>query len=127
MSNWENRTPAKNEVLFELSRQLVPEDMDILSLFLENRKQSGGGDILHVEDQSRSLRVVYEDDNACQRVLAKKFLQFQSYYMRASERGYKINEIYELDTTRIILKNINNHEEVCYLRESLLFHLGEFS
>ena len=126
MSESAKRT-LENQVLFELNRRLASEDLDIMSLYLENRKQSGGGDILLIEEldnnhitcaassavsYKRTLRVVYEEAAVCQRILKKKFFQFQNYFMRSSENGYKLNDIYEIDRCRIILKNINKNEEV---------------
>jgi hypothetical protein len=114
-----------NPILFELNKRLASsDDLDILSLYLENRKQSGGGDIVRIEElndnaATTALRVHYEEADACQRVLAKKFFQFQSYLLRSSVNGYKVNDQYEIDERRIILRNINHSEEVDFL-----LHLG---
>jgi len=114
-----------NPILFELNKRLASsDDLDILSLYLENRKQSGGGDIVRIEElndkaATPALRVHYEEADACRRVLAKKFFQFQSYLLRSSVNGYKVNDQYEIYERRIILRNINHSEEVGFL-----IHLG---
>lgn len=121
---------GSSHVLFELNRPLEQRDVDILSLFLENKRQSGGGNILNIVPISvghevtaakartqqnlncRALRVAYEQADVQQRILAKKFFRFQEYFLRASECGYKLNQLYALDNTRIILENISSSEEV---------------
>lgn len=125
MSNDSGSSQLEHQVLFESNRPLEPRDIDILSLFLENKRQSGGGDILNVvpvcvehtaatEDKAncRALKVTYEQADVQQRILAKKFFRFQEYFLRASECGYKLNQLYTLDNTRIILENISSSEEV---------------
>ncbi len=110
-----------NPVLFELNKRLTSsDDLDILSLYLENRKQSGGGDIVCIEElndktTTSALRVYYEEAEVCQRVLAKKFFQYQSFLLRSSINGYKVNHQYEIDDRRIILKNIKPNEDVSFL------------
>lgn len=132
MSNDSGSSQLGHHVLFESNRLLEQRDIDILSLFLENKRQSGGGDILSIvpisvehevaaaeaktqQDKAlncRALRVAYEQADVQQRILAKKFFRFQEYFVRASECGYKLNQLYTLDNTRIILENISSSEEV---------------
>ena len=118
MSNDSGSSRPEHQVLFESNRPLEPKDIDILSLFLENKRQSGGGDILNIipiqdtKKTCRALRVAYEQADVQQRILAKKFFRFQEYFLRASECGYKLNQLYALDNTRIILENISSSEEV---------------
>ena len=117
----ENRpSPVDNKrVQFEINRRLDPKDLDILSLYLENKKQSGGGDILKLEEDvetGKVLTVIYEEADVQARVLAKKFFKFQNYILRSTENGYRRNCIYPLDKTRIILKNIPLNEEVIITR-----------
>lgn len=108
--------PTDNQVIFEINKALDKLDLDLLSLFLENKRQSGGGDIVKLEevgsDTIRALRVDYEDADAKQRVLTRKFLKFQNYLLRVSENGFKVNDLYEIDDKQIILKNIDKDEEV---------------
>lgn len=104
-----------NKVLFELNRTLDERDLDVLTLYLENKKQSGGGDILKIdkngESSKRTLTVAYEETDAQERILAKKFFKFQNYFLRSSENGHKRNDLYALDTNKIILSNFEPNEE----------------
>lgn len=108
--------PTDNLVIFEINKVLDKLDLETISLFLENKRQSGGGDIVRLEEDSpgaiRALKVEYEEAEAKQRVLARKFIKFQNYLLRVSEHGFKVNDLYELDNKRIILKNIDEQEEV---------------
>jgi hypothetical protein len=106
---------TENQVLFESNRCLEAKDIDILSLFLENKRQSGGGDILRivpVKGSKSALTVFYEAADVQQRILTRRFLRFQEYLLRASEQGYKLNQLYSLDTTKIVLENVSSDEQV---------------
>ena len=113
----DNELEAKsnNQVLFEVNRCLNPADLDLLSLYLENKKQSSGGDILSMDESldkhPKALRIVYEDNQVKQRVLARKFFKFKGYMLRSSENGYKANDLYELDKNRLIIRNIEDEED----------------
>ena len=55
-------SPSDNRCLIELSSPLAPAELDFLTLYLESKKQSGGGDILKVllNEDSTQMTVFYE-------------------------------------------------------------------
>ena len=107
-------TPIKYDdftVEFYSSKPIEPYDLEIILLFLENSKQSGGGDSTeHKLDTSKHLLTMkYENSRAKSRVIDKKILIFQQFKLIASE---PFNEsTFRLDEKKIILKNVS--EKMC--------------
>ena len=103
---------SNNEILLELDRTVNELDLDVLILFFENKKKSGGGDSVSAElmPNKRSIKIVYEESQAKKAVFDRKIFKFESYLIRASVScGYK-NEEHELDEFKIIFKNIDKNE-----------------
>ena len=101
-----------NSVYLELNRDFDSTDLDIISLFFENKKQSDGGDITSITqlDGQNVIKVTFEENDTKNRVLRKKFFSFKSYLIRSSENGLK-NEAYELNEFDLILSNIDSNED----------------
>jgi len=111
-----NNNETINKVTIDLDKQLVaPNELDFLILFLESKKQSGGGDLIRHELSSDffTLTVYYEDKEAQQRVLDKKILQFKNYTLYLSQNGLiqSSNETYSLNSNQIIISNLIQDEE----------------
>lgn len=75
-----------DQVEFFLNKKISDEDLDILMLYLENKRKSGGSDTssFSVDLSRRRLTVVYLDADAKKRVLerqVKKSINFISYYL----------------------------------------------
>jgi hypothetical protein len=110
-------------VTFRSSIPIKPEDLDYLVMFLESKKQSGGGDITHTSRlDSRTLRVVYESRDACDRVLKKRFLRFKNYLLVTSifdrnnnassaDVASLMTRTFELEPRTLIIRNLNIFDE----------------
>lgn len=124
------------KVVIELDKRLEPNDIDFLNLFLESRKQSGGGDIRvsKLNQDLQSLHVFYEDKEAQERVINKRFLRFKSYQLRASLTGCLENDEADLVLNQFILSSLPNeffarifaenlqpHAELTEIKQSTLF------
>jgi len=98
------------QVLIELNKDVRQEELELLTMFLESKKKSDGGDISSISplDSSRqnAFKVVFEDNETKQRILERKFFMFNEYYLRASELGYA-KESYDLDKSRLVVRNID--------------------
>jgi len=104
-------------VLVEVNRVIAPEDMDILTMFFESRRQSDGGEIASINKcqaksssssslSSTSLEIVYTNSDAAKRVLKRRFFSFSNYLLRASESGYQ-KDVYPMDKRNLILRNVH--------------------
>lgn len=110
-----NDTSSDNMVLFEIYPDLKEEDFDLLIMYLESKKQSGGGDIINIENltfdslqSKRSFRIAYQDPEAKERVLSKKFFKFKNYDLKSYQPnilGYK-HDKYDLNKSKLIIKDI---------------------
>ena len=94
-------------VEFYSSKPIEPNDLEIILLFLENSKQSGGGDSSeHKLDPSKHLLTIkYENSVAKQRLLKKKILTFQQYKLIANEPFDETK--FKLDERTIVLTNVS--------------------
>lgn len=64
-------------VEFISTKLIDKEDLDVLCLYLENRKASGGGDIIHKElDQSGRTLIVDYEEVACKKRVLEKQVEF---------------------------------------------------
>jgi hypothetical protein len=98
-------------VLVEVNRMIAPEDMDILTMFFESRRQSDGGEIASInkcqtKSSSSSLEIVYTTLDTAKRVLKRRFFSFSNYLLRASESGYQ-KDVYPMDKRNLILRNVH--------------------
>ncbi|RNA30522.1 hypothetical protein BpHYR1_029222 [Brachionus plicatilis] len=106
----------QNCVTFEFFPDLEEDDFDLLLLFLENKRQSGGGDISNVNDlayssveRRRILKISYENSQVAHRVISKKFLKFKNYHIRSlpgSVSSYK-SETQNILPNKLIIQNIS--------------------
>lgn len=96
-----------HQVFFDLNTHIKKKDLDELLAYLECGSQSAGGRIktfqLVQSKYQSSLIVIYETLDDAERILARKFLRFKFYFIRASETGYK-NDSYELNRDCLIVQ-----------------------
>lgn len=99
-----------NQVLIELNKEVKQEELELLSMFLESKKKSDGGDISSISpldpSKQNAFKVVFEDNQTKQRILKRKFFMLNEYYLRASELGYA-KESYELNKCELAIRNID--------------------
>ena len=101
---------------------IKPEDYDFLVLFLESRKQSGGGDIRQIRQiDPRRLTVVYESAEVAVRVLVQRFLTFKKYLLRSSVFEHAtqpanyaklMKQTFKLNPSGIIVRDLKTSDEV---------------
>lgn len=106
-------TKYLNHVEFKSSKPIEQIDLDIIVTYLENPKQSGGGNITEYNlepTERKQLTVNYENKLFKQRVLAKGILKFQDYIFLVNEPLYEVN--YKFDNQQLILKNIDDNEDI---------------
>ena len=99
-----------HQVFFDINIHIKKKDLDELVAFLECSSQSAGGRIktfqLVQSKYQSSLIVIYETLTIAERILAKKFLRFKFYFIRASKTGYKIDN-YEINQDCLIVQCMN--------------------
>jgi hypothetical protein len=107
------------EVIIESNMPIEDNDHDLFVMFMENRKQSGGGDIEKTErlDSSRQrFKVTYESAESGQQVLAKKSFTFKRYQLTALDSNAKFfnkqNESFEKSTRKIVVKNLITDDDL---------------
>ncbi len=99
-----------NQVTFDVNVPIVPEDLDVIELFVSNKNQAGpNSDLTHFSQapNKKQLTVIYEHQAAKQVVLAKRFFTYKQYFLRASESGYKF-EILPTNPVVVVLTNAND-------------------
>ncbi len=114
---------ATAAITFRSTIPIKLEDFDYLIMFLESRKQSGGGDIsLTSKLDPRTFKVVYESWDACDRILKKRFLKFKNYLLitslfdrnnngNSADVAVLMKKTFEPDTKTVIIKNLNVSDE----------------
>ncbi len=113
-SNSQTKTVAADtSLIIESSKPIKHVDLDILSIYFENKKQSDGGDLISfdpVNDSSSNkiIKLVYQDAETKKRVLDRKFFTFGGYFLRSSELGYQNHDTYDLDKKVLIISNIDD-------------------
>jgi hypothetical protein len=119
--NSNNRTTidtndVDNSVEFYSVKTIKDEDMEILLLYLENPKRSGGSDILSYELGSKGhlLKVVYEKNLAKKRVLEKRKHEYKDFKLVANKSFNKAN--FEVDETSIVLQNVPSSTDTDLVR-----------
>jgi hypothetical protein len=105
-------TPFTNHdevsVEFYSSTPINANDLEIILLFLENSKQSGGGDsIEHTLDSSKHLLTIKYEESVCkERLIKRRVLEFQKYKLIASQ---PFNELsFKNDNRSIVLMNVSD-------------------
>ena len=112
-SSLQTATATNSSLIIESNKPIKHVDLDILSIYFENRKQSDGGDLISfnpVDDSSTNkvIKLVYQDFETKKRVLDRKFFTFGGYFLRSSELGYQNNDSYDLDKKVLIIENIDD-------------------
>lgn len=95
MSMIDNEQRA-NRVEFLSDKPIENDQMDVILLFLESRKRSGGGEILAYtldESTKRRLMVTYKSAESKENVMAKKV-----YIKLNKNLNYQIKIVYEIFT-----------------------------
>jgi len=95
-------------ILVELGKTLKPNDLDLICLYFENKKQSDGGDISKstLSADARSIRIEFESEQTAERVFSKRFFSFKDYHLIATLNGYKHNENYAINKRQFLISNI---------------------
>jgi hypothetical protein len=96
------------EIEFHFSNPIDLNDLDVVILFLENSKKSGGGDIekYQLDNTKQVLEVLYKSKNVRKRVLERHNLNFMSYNIEVME-PFHFNQL-ETDNCILILKNLGS-------------------
>ena len=123
-----------NEVIIDVYSWVnheTEETKELLQVYLENRRLTDGGNIRRVEQSSNNksqFTVDFEESSVRQRLLDRKFLSFNSFLIRSSTRGYRLDE-YETNRREILLRgcesidlasNADDHEIMRMYAENLL-------
>ena len=120
--------PAENKLEIFSNKPIVDDDLDVIILFLESSKQSGGGDITEFELNSnkRILVVNYQSSRAKKRVLEKKIHSFKDFKLIANEPFDETK--FKLNKKAIVLRNISTNmdkEFVSLYAENLVVNDNE--
>lgn len=99
---------SDNKVQFQANKELNDKDLELIVLFLENRHKSGGGDIseYYLNDTKRLLTVTFADEDARERVKAKKSLVFKEITLRVIQE-FNPNAC-EKYNNMLIMTNLSN-------------------
>jgi hypothetical protein len=113
-----------SEILFQSVVDIKQDDFDYLIMFLESRRQSGGGDMKKTEKlNSKEFRVEYEMADAAARILERRFFKFKNYEIRAKKIGDGSDSDKSLNKDKLVIKNLSanddyekqNHESIVRL------------
>jgi hypothetical protein len=98
-----------NEIIVKSANILSENDLELLIMFFENENYSNGGTIENVDViDSNTFKIIYEDANVRNRVLEKISFKFHTYDLKCSSRShYCLNEMFDVNTREIILRNID--------------------
>jgi hypothetical protein len=112
-SNSQTIIDTNSSLIIESNKPIKHVDLDILSIYFENRKKSDGGDLISfnpIDDSSlnKVIKLVYQDAETKKRVLDRKFFTFGGYFLRSSESGYQNHDLYDLDKKVLIINNIDD-------------------
>jgi hypothetical protein len=120
--------PAENKLEIFSNKPIVDDDLDVIILFLESSKQSGGGDITEFELNSnkRILLINYQSSRAKKRVLEKKIHSFKDFKLIANEPFDETK--FKLNKKAIVLRKISTNmdkEFVSLYAENLVVNDNE--
>jgi hypothetical protein len=115
--------PPATPITLKSNVPIKPEDFEYLIMFLESKRQSGGGDISKsTQIDSRTLQVTYESCEVAERVVKKRFLKFKIYILvvsvasdrssssssnNADESDDLMNKMFERDNKKLVIRNLN--------------------
>jgi hypothetical protein len=99
-------SPLSKTIELYSNVKIEEEDLDVIKLFLENKRYSGGGEIAEfkLNDFKRILTVQYEEKRIRDRVLSKKSLKILKYSFTIRSGLEKRD--YDLDPKTLILRNV---------------------
>lgn len=99
----------ENNVIIQSNVDIDQNDVDLITMFFESKKQSSGGDTVSVEKiGNRFIKFNFEEFQAKIRVLEKKFFSFKKYKFKSYDSGimgYR-DQCYPLITDQLIIKDI---------------------
>lgn len=102
-------TNNENTVIIQSNLDLAQNEIDLVIMFFESKKQSGGGDTAS-SDQigKRLLKLNFEEFEAKKRILDKKYFSFKNYQFKSYDSqimGYQ-NDTYASVGNQLIIKDI---------------------
>jgi hypothetical protein len=110
----EDEKQIVNQVELISNKPIEQHDLDVIIAFLENPRQSGGGNILEYNLDSNEriyLNIIYENRIFKQRLLANgRFIKFQDYTFLLNEPISNLN--FKEDNQVLILRNIDENENI---------------
>jgi hypothetical protein len=88
------------------------DDLEVILLFLQNKRRSDGGDLeeYRLNDNKSTLTVLYKDNEAKTRVLARRVFTFGDYTLVASEPFSET--LQKVNHKVLILRNISNTDHL---------------
>lgn len=110
-------------VCFRPNRPLSNADVELITIFLENEKQSSGGDIQSqvYDQQTNLLKVTFENVKTKERVLKKRVFMVLNFELIAFEYIDQLsifnysNELNTLNKSAFLLKNMGQNEDLSVL------------
>ena len=105
-----NKINEKVNLLFEINRMVLPEDIDEFINFFNNLLNSEKEKKLCINyklhSNSFSTVEIFTRSQIANEILNKGFFPFREYLIRASRKGY-LNEDYPIEKNKIIIRNIS--------------------
>ncbi|RNA30512.1 hypothetical protein BpHYR1_029212 [Brachionus plicatilis] len=99
----------ENLVMIQSNLDIEENDIDLVIMFFESKKQSGGGDTFSSEKiGKRLIKLNFEDNEAQKRVLERKYFSFKKYQFKSFDSeimGYQ-NDSYPANKNQLIIKDI---------------------
>ena len=97
-----------NEIIVKSNCNLNEDDLELLTMFFENKKYSNGGTISNVTIiDSSTFKIAYEDKNVRQRILEKFCFKFHKYDLKCSSHLRLSNQMFDASLREVMLKNID--------------------
>lgn len=105
-------SPLSKTIELYSNVKIEEEDLDVIKLYLENKRCSGGGEIVEfkLNDFKRILTVQYEEKRIRDRVLSKKSLKILRYSFKIRSGLEKRD--YDLDPKTLILRNVAHRDDI---------------
>jgi hypothetical protein len=119
----ENAQLVDSKLTIESGKPIL--NVEFLIVFFQGRKQSNGNDsfvsFLPTEGSftNKSFELIYKHVESKERVLEKRFFSVGGILLRASSSGYR-HEVYEPDDKILVVKNIDDFDDVSLYGDYLL-------
>lgn len=106
----------ENKVKLKVDKPLKIGHIDMIIMFLENQKLSGGGLIndYELDEHGQLLTVTYEEQHSMEQVIKRKNLQFHVYkftVVDSTDNGSSDVLVDHIDNRSLILKNVPEIED----------------